>query len=421
MILDTCVWVDLVVSEFSLVAKLARLIDDAKIAIVIPDLIRAEWDGCKRKIETQIANEVVEARRFAMRFVSFMDEIEPNDVSAQVSSADPISMGRRIAAQRIAALEAILNSEATICVPVSAQAETLAIKHALGKMAPFRMRNSMADALIFLAAVEWVNDQKPAHAVFVTHNTKDFSDEKRGDDDVSFKERLALDLQPLVETNGMTFCPVIGRVLNDVEQSVATEAEVERGEAVVTRTRLKDDALEELMSGEVIAKLLAEHKKFEEMASGGAVAKILARQKEIEQLASGGAIGEILEQQRRFEEMASGGVFAKVMKQQTVAELASSGAIEKMLEQQKKFAEVTSSGAFAKVVEQTKRIKEMASGGAIGKLLDQQRRVETMAADSAISKILEEQRKIEEMVNGGAVGRLLKEQRKIEAMLRRFQ
>lgn len=365
-------------------AKLSRLIDDGKASIVIPELIRTEWDGCKKTIEKQIENEVVEARRFAMRFVSFMDEIESNDVSAQVSSADPISMGRRIAAQRIAAIQNILKSDATTRVPVSEQAERLAIKHALEKKAPFRMRNSMADALIFLAAVEWVNDQKPQNVVFVTHNTKDFSDEKRGDDDVSFKERLAPDLLSLVENNGMTFGAVIGRVLNDIEQSVATEAEVERGEAVVARTRLRDDALEELMSGGAIAKLLAQQKKFEEMTSGGVVAKMIEQQKKIEEMAAGGAIG-------------------------------------KMLEQQKKFDEMTSCGAVGMMMEQAKRLEEMASDGAIGKILEQQKKLETMTSGGAIAKMMEQQKKIEEMVSGGAIGRLLEQQRKIEEMFKRFQ
>lgn len=360
-------------------AKLARLIDDGKASIVVPELVRAEWDGCKKTIETQIAKEVVEARRFAMRFVSFMDEIESSDLSAHVSSSDPISMGQRIADHRIDAIETILNSDATTRVAVSAQAETLAIKHALEKKAPFGMRNSMADALIFLAAVEWVNGQKPDNSVFVTHNTKDFSDEKRADDGVSFKERLAPDLESLVEDNGMKFGAVIGRVLNDVEQSVATEAEVERGEAVVARTRLQDDALEELMSGGAMANLLAQQKKFKEMASGGAVVKMLEQQKKIEELASGGAIGRMFEQQKKFEEMTSGGAIAKMMeRQKKTEEMASGGAIRKMLEQQKEFEEMTSGGAIAKMMEQAKGIEEIASSGAVADMLEQQKKIEEM-------------------------------------------
>ena len=110
-------------------------------------------------------------------------------------------------------------------------------------------------------------------------------------------------MQSLVENNGMMFGAVIGRVLNDVEQSVATEAEVERSEAVVARARLKDDVLEELMSGGAIAKLLAQQKKFEEMTSGGAIAKMMEQQKKIEEMTSGGAIGKMMEQQRKIEEM----------------------------------------------------------------------------------------------------------------------
>jgi hypothetical protein len=160
LILDTCVWFDLAVSEFSLVSKLARLVDDGKANIIIPELIQKEWDGCKKKIKSQISDEVVEARRLALRFVSFMDEVESTDVSAQVASVDPTTLARRIAGQRIAAVEAILNSSAATRVSVSKQAETLAVKHALEKKAPFRMRNSMADALIFLGSVPKLMKQR---------------------------------------------------------------------------------------------------------------------------------------------------------------------------------------------------------------------------------------------------------------------
>jgi hypothetical protein len=89
-----------------------------------------------------------------------MDEVESTDVSAQVASVDPTTLARRIAGQRIAAVEAILNSSAATRVSVSKQAETLAVKHALEKKAPFRMRNSMADALIFLGSVPKLMKQR---------------------------------------------------------------------------------------------------------------------------------------------------------------------------------------------------------------------------------------------------------------------
>jgi hypothetical protein len=133
----------------------------------------------------------------------------------------------------------------------------------------------------------------------VTHNTKAFCDEKRSDDDVSFKERLAPDLQSLVASNGMTFGAVFGRVLNDIERSVVTEAEVERGDAVVARTRLKDDVIEELTSEGTIAKLLAQRTSLDEVTSGGAFAKALEQQKKLEEMVAGGAFAKARSNNRR--------------------------------------------------------------------------------------------------------------------------
>jgi hypothetical protein len=107
------------VSEFSLIPKLARLIEDGKATLVVPELIRTEWDGCNKKIVAQITNEIVDTQRFALKFMSFVDEGEPTDVGDRISSVDPIALGIKIAAQRILAIEKILDSDKTIRVPVS--------------------------------------------------------------------------------------------------------------------------------------------------------------------------------------------------------------------------------------------------------------------------------------------------------------
>jgi hypothetical protein len=119
----------------------------------------------------------------------------------------------------------------------------------------------MADALIFFSAVEWVNSATPERSVFVTHNTKDFSDEKRGEADTTSKDRIAPELQSLTEDNGLKFFVVVGRVLNDIEQFVATEEEITRGETVVERTRTRDDLLEKMVSGRAIGKMLEEQRR----------------------------------------------------------------------------------------------------------------------------------------------------------------
>ncbi len=358
LIVDTCVWFDLAVSEFSLVAKLARLIAADKVTIVLPELIRNEWNHCKKKIVEQITRGITDARRSAITLTTLLDETDLTEISDRISSVDPVSMGADIGTQRIQAIEKILDSDSTIWVPASSQTNASAIAHALQKKAPFRQRNSMADALIFLSAVEWVNANKPERSVFVTHNTKDFSDEKRGDEDRDFKERLAPDLQVLADKNRLEYGIIVGRVLNDIEQSVATEEEIERGETVVERKRVLDD----LRSGP-IADALEQQKKFQDMMSGP-VADALEQQKKFQDMIAGPA-ADALEQQKKFQDMMSGRAIADALEQWKKIQDMISGPVADALEQQKKIQDMISGPAIADALKQQKKLQDMISGRGI--------------------------------------------------------
>lgn len=316
VIFDTCVWHDLTVSEFSLVPKVARLTDEGKLTIVVPELVRSEWDGGREKIVSQITREIVEARRSAIRLKSYLAETDCTIDWDPVSSLDPVSTGATVSAHRIRAIEALLDAEATIRIPISKKAEAHAIGLALRKNPPFRLRNSMADALIFLATAEWVNTASPDKVIFVTHNTTDFSDDPQGPEDTDHKNRLARELRDLVEENGLRFGVIVGRVLNDIEESVATEAEIERGESIVERARVLDQILGGILYRGGFAAMLDQQKRIREMLSGGAMAEMMEQQKKMREALSGGAIAEMMEQQRKMREALSGGTIAKFLKQQ---------------------------------------------------------------------------------------------------------
>lgn len=292
LILDTCVWVTLAKFEFSLVAKLAQLIDTKKVTIVLPELIRKEWNDCKTHIVKQITDEVTDHRRSAIRLRTFLDSPALADSFDRISSVDPVSTGTQIAAHRIAAIEKILDSDSIIWVPLSSHTKSLAITHALEKKPPFRDRNSMADALIFLSAVERMKANKPNNAVFITHNTNDFSDQKRDKDDRHCKERLAPELQLLVHKSTFRYEIVLGRVLNEIEPFVATEEEIERGETIVECTRALDERIR-ILSG-AIADILKRHEQRMAMA-GRAIAGVL-KGHEIQQRMAAGAIAGVLKQ-----------------------------------------------------------------------------------------------------------------------------
>jgi len=160
----------------------------------------------------------------------------------------------------------------------------------------------MADALIFLKAVEWTDSEKTDKVTFVTHNTNDFSDQKQNDSDTTFKERLAPDLLSLVDGNGMSYGCVIGRVLNDVQESVATPEEIERGEAVVDLTRMWD----ELTTGSAVGKLFKNQEKIKQAMSGGAMGELLEDQEKMNEIILGGAVGKMLREQEKLGKLVSG-------------------------------------------------------------------------------------------------------------------
>lgn len=58
LIIDTCVWGDLFDKEPTLTTKLAHLIEQGKVTIVLPELIVSEWDGIKNKIIYQLIKKL---------------------------------------------------------------------------------------------------------------------------------------------------------------------------------------------------------------------------------------------------------------------------------------------------------------------------------------------------------------------------
>lgn len=160
-----------------------------------------------------------------------------------MSNIKPDLVGEKFAKDRIQGVENILNSKKSIQLPNTVQFDSLIIEHALCKKSPFGSKNSMADALIFFSAVEWANSNKSANVVFLTHNTSDFSDKKKDEEDRSHEKRLSSDLQPYVEMNGMKYGIIVGIILNEIEKDIATEEELECEKAVVEYIRTMDDMM----------------------------------------------------------------------------------------------------------------------------------------------------------------------------------
>ena len=430
LILDTCVWVNLAVSEFFLVAKLTRLIEEKKVTVVIPELVRTEWEGCKNTILSQITDEVVKGYRAYNNFISFLNQNNYTDLDESILSFNPSLIGAELSNSRIFAIEQILDSDVAIQLPVSDWSKNMAIEHALQKKAPFRSRNSMADALIFFSAVEWVNTKKPDNSFFVTHNTKDFSDPQ-----MSNNELLAVDLQSFVVNINLGYDIIIGRVFNKIEQFVVTKEEIEQEEADVELIRFKEELSEDSIFGSrisnffveqqnrekslsgVVSKAFEQQKKWQEMLSGGAMNKIFEEQRALQDSIAG-AMGKILEEQRKLQETLSGGGVSKLIEeQQKMQDPISGGVMSKVLEEQRKLHENLSGGGVTKLIEEQQKMQDQISGGAMGKILEEQRKLQENLSGCGVSKLIEEQQKIQDQISGGAMGKILEEQRKLQETL----
>jgi len=395
LILDTCVWVDLAVSEFSLVAKLARFIEEKKVTLVIPELVRTEWEGCKNRILSQLTDEVVKGYRSCKNFISVLNQNNYTDFDESILSINPSSIGAEISNSRILAIEQILNSDVVIQVPVSDWSKKMAIEHALQKKAPFRSRNSMADALIFFSAVEWVNTKKPDNSFFCTHNTKDFSDPH-----MSNNELLTVDLQPFVANINLGYDIIIGRVFNKIEQFVVTKEEIEQEEADVELIRFKQELSEDSIFGSRISNLFVEQQNREKSLSG-VVSQAFEQQKKWQEMLSGGAVNKMFEEQRKLQE-SIGGVMGR------------------MLEEQRKLQENLSGCGVSKLIQEQQKMQDLISGGVMGRMLEEQRKLQENLSGCGVSKLIEEQQKMQDLISGGVMGKVLEEQRKLQKNLSGF-
>ncbi|MEI6758249.1 MAG: PIN domain-containing protein, partial [Chlorobium sp.] len=315
-------------------------------------------------------------------FISFLHQNNYTDFDESILSFNPSSIGAELSNSRILAIEQILDSDVAIQVPVSGWSKNMAIEHALKKKAPFRSRNSMADALIFFSAVEWVDTKKPDNSFFVTHNTKDFSEPQMPNN-----ELLAVDLQPFVANINLGYDIIIGRFFNKIEQFVVTKEEIEQEETDVELIRFQEELSEDSIFGSRISKFFEEQRNRDKSLSG--------------------VVSKAFEQQKKWQEMLSGGAVNKMFEEQRALQDSIAGAMGKILEEQRKLQETLLGGGVSKLIEEQQKMQDPLSGGVMSKVLEEQQKLQENLTGCGVSKLIEEHRKIQERLSGGIVNKLL--------------
>ncbi|MFT9073223.1 PIN domain-containing protein [Gluconobacter potus] len=177
--LDTCVWLDMSSqkAELPMLAAIERLVQDGRVKILLPTLIRTEYEKNKDK--------VIEAtrKRLASEFRVVKGVVESfggDGKEAALETLNDVNHRLPILSEAIESTvqRVIKLFDAALEINISDAAKIRAAERAIAKKAPFhKQKNSVADAVL----VEVFQEFRLSHLReyetfrFVTHNVSDFS------------------------------------------------------------------------------------------------------------------------------------------------------------------------------------------------------------------------------------------------------
>ncbi|MBK9722642.1 MAG: DUF4935 domain-containing protein [Saprospiraceae bacterium] len=92
--------------------------------------------------------------------------------------------------------------------------------YALAKKAPFKAKNSFADALIVFSLLDYLIKNDIENAIFVSYNTDDFCEKREG------KKYLHPDLEKEFQEAKCKFFKIVGEALNTIKQDLVSEEEL---------------------------------------------------------------------------------------------------------------------------------------------------------------------------------------------------
>lgn len=218
LVIDTCVWIDLAKKFTEVRGKISRLVEEGKLALLVPQIVVEEWDRHKEpKIiderESSVRGKIKNARDLAQ----YLDAEQADSWRGLVDGiqerkAEIVAS----AVEEVKAIDGLFAHPSTVRLPITDDVKLRAVDIALAKEAPFRRKNSMADALIVLTAVDHIEKQGLHDCIFVSSNTEDFSSD-------GSQVEIHEDLQPLFDENGIKYYPNIGLAVNEIEKGLVPD------------------------------------------------------------------------------------------------------------------------------------------------------------------------------------------------------
>lgn len=218
LVIDTCVWLDIgkEIVDTTIIDKITDFVKRRKICILIPCLIKEEWDKHKvEKIITHNEQSILGKLKNIKDLSNFITDEKKDTIKDIISIKDEIvENAKKRSAEMIEKIEFIFNYPTTKIILINDQVKLQAIEWGLEKKAPFHRKSSMSDALIILGAANYIKAHNLYQSLFITSNIKDFSSEKN-------KKQIHDDLLEITTKNvNIDYYTNIGEALNEIENNV---------------------------------------------------------------------------------------------------------------------------------------------------------------------------------------------------------
>ncbi len=193
--LDTNTWIYLAngTEPVRLLKYIKQEVDKGNITILLPEIISKEWEAHKDKTVRQWSikhfNDVTEAMKVILKllgdrgerdtlrflfeerdekdyFKDFIDIFKKKKKEIEDAISDNINL-----------IDSLFKTKCTV-IEIKDEVYVKSGQFALEKKAPFKFKNSFADALIVFSFLDYVKSNSIQNAMFITYNTDDFCEKK---------------------------------------------------------------------------------------------------------------------------------------------------------------------------------------------------------------------------------------------------
>jgi len=257
--LDTNTWIYLAngTEPVRLLHFIKKQVDKGNITIVLPEIVIQEWDKNKDRTVKQGSikhfNEITEALDRILKLLgdkgerdalSFLFEGKDNkDYFKDFYEAFKKKKQEVVEAinENIKLIDDLFKHTSTERIKIKDNVTLKAAQFALAGKAPFKKKNSFADALIMLSFIDYVEMNFIEGGLFISYNSEDFCEKKDG------KKLLHSDLEPEFSRTKSLFYTIVGEALNTIEKNIVSKEELQ----LIKDLQNRDDWYDEIIYCEV--------------------------------------------------------------------------------------------------------------------------------------------------------------------------